>query len=75
MAVAISQKTALIDRVFTCEGESIYDKLQDITNNTPQGSISLAIKKQPPLLASLEKQVEDNRIRVLRNTSLMFGTY
>ncbi|MHA1551430.1 MAG: hypothetical protein ACTSUP_06315 [Candidatus Heimdallarchaeaceae archaeon] len=75
MAAAISQKTVLIDRVVTCEGESTYNRLQNIINNIPQDFISPANKKQSSLLISLEKQVEDYQLRVRRNTSLMFGTY
>ena len=75
MAAAISQRKAMIDHVITCEGESIFDRLQHIKNKIPQRFSSPANKKQSPLLISLEKQVDDYQLRVLRNTSLMFGTY
>ncbi len=75
MVAAISQKTALIDQVVQSNEESIYDRLQCIINKFHIDSKDAIVKKQSLLLVSLEKQVEDHRTRVLRNTSLMFGSY
>ncbi len=75
MAIAISQKTKMIEQVVTFEGDLIQRYLQQISQDIQNSSISSTEKECSLNLSSLEEQVERNRTDVLNNTLTIFGTY
>lgn len=75
MVAIVSQKTKMVEQLVICEGDLTNNLLQQITQDIQNSLIPSTEKKGSLHLANLEKQFEENRISVLKDTAMMFGTY